>query len=179
MKAHRKHHLRGPDRRLRPNHMQQMLWVIAIIAPVLLAGSRILTGPRPSASVSGSARTAEKQARLSDEVTIKAAGRGNPWISLSDGYDVITSYAGPKDLVKALEQNQALHHPHRQKSEQEPQPGSDRYNTGPEFRWLAVESSRIYQVTLWSIIPGLGPRPYTYWCVLWVGEFVRCPGSRV
>src|SRR5262249_28324911 len=48
-----------------------------------------------------------QQARLSEEITIAAAGRGNPWISLSDGHDVITTYAGPEDLVRVLEQNQA------------------------------------------------------------------------
>ncbi|MEO8434723.1 MAG: FG-GAP-like repeat-containing protein [Pyrinomonadaceae bacterium] len=46
-------------------------------------------------------------ARLSDKVTVQAAECGNPRISLSDGHDLITSYAGPEALRQALEQNLA------------------------------------------------------------------------
>ena len=46
-------------------------------------------------------------ARLSEAVTVHAAGRGNPTINLSDGRDVLTSYVGPQELRVALEQNQA------------------------------------------------------------------------
>src|SRR5438552_2815722 len=46
-------------------------------------------------------------ARLSADVSVRAAGRGNPSISLNDGHDLLTSYAGPEELRNALEQNQA------------------------------------------------------------------------
>src|SRR5262245_35757399 len=39
-------------------------------------------------------------ARLSQDVSVRAAGRGNPSISLSDGRDVITEYSGPAELVQ-------------------------------------------------------------------------------
>jgi photosystem II stability/assembly factor-like uncharacterized protein len=48
-----------------------------------------------------------ERARLSEEVSIHAAGRGNPWISLSDGRELMTSYIGPEDAMEAIEQNQA------------------------------------------------------------------------
>jgi len=46
-------------------------------------------------------------ARLSDEVTIRVTGSTNRRINLSDGHDVITSYVGPEQLVRPLEQDQA------------------------------------------------------------------------
>src|SRR2546422_3708957 len=44
-------------------------------------------------------------ARLSADVSVRAAGRGNPSISLSDGHDLLTTYVGPETLRSALEQN--------------------------------------------------------------------------
>src|SRR5438128_8147672 len=46
-------------------------------------------------------------ARLSTTISVHAAGRGNPSISLSDGHDLLTSYIGPNELRQALEQNLA------------------------------------------------------------------------
>jgi hypothetical protein len=40
-------------------------------------------------------------------VSVRASGRGNPWISLSDGHDLITSYTGPEKLITTLQENQA------------------------------------------------------------------------
>jgi len=48
-----------------------------------------------------------KLARLSETVSVRAAGSRNPTINLSDGHDVLTSYVGPEELRVALEQNQA------------------------------------------------------------------------
>src|SRR5215471_9614361 len=46
-------------------------------------------------------------ARLSEEVSVRAAGRGNPYMNLSDGHDLVTQYEGDHRLVTALETNQA------------------------------------------------------------------------
>src|SRR5205085_5332380 len=46
-------------------------------------------------------------ARLSQAVSVHAAGRGNPPINLNDGRDLLTSYVGPEELRMALEQNLA------------------------------------------------------------------------
>src|SRR5438309_5074834 len=47
------------------------------------------------------------RARLSQTISIHAAGRGNPSINLSDGRDVLTSYSGPAALAQALQRNEA------------------------------------------------------------------------
>ena len=44
---------------------------------------------------------------MSDEISVHAAGRGNPWINLSDGREVITPYSGPGELTQILERNEA------------------------------------------------------------------------
>ncbi|MBA2524189.1 MAG: VCBS repeat-containing protein [Pyrinomonadaceae bacterium] len=46
-------------------------------------------------------------ARLSESISVRAAGHGNPTINLTDGHDILTNYAGPGELEIALEQNQA------------------------------------------------------------------------
>src|SRR5437588_2789600 len=48
-----------------------------------------------------------KLSRLSETVSVHAAGGGNPTIHLSDGHDLLTSYLGPDELRVALEQNLA------------------------------------------------------------------------
>ena len=58
---------------------------------------------RPVNSSAGQATLA----RLSDRVAFHAAGRGNPWLSLSNGRDVITNYYGAARVVEALERDQA------------------------------------------------------------------------
>ncbi|MFY9556730.1 MAG: FG-GAP-like repeat-containing protein, partial [Blastocatellia bacterium] len=52
-------------------------------------------------------QTTIEKAALSERVSVQAAGRGNPWINLSDGHELITSYLGPAELVQALERNEA------------------------------------------------------------------------
>ena len=42
-------------------------------------------------------------APLSKTISVHAAGRGNPTINLSDGHDLLSSYAGPEELRRALE----------------------------------------------------------------------------
>jgi hypothetical protein len=46
-------------------------------------------------------------ARLSDEITVQAANRGNLWINLTDGRELVTSYVGVDRAVPALKHNQA------------------------------------------------------------------------
>lgn len=50
-------------------------------------------------------QSASRKAVLSESVSVHAAGRGNPSINLSDGRDMLTSYEGPEELTRALEQN--------------------------------------------------------------------------
>lgn len=46
-------------------------------------------------------------ARLSQNTTVRAQGRGDPQINLSDGREVLTDYEGPAELVQLLRRNQA------------------------------------------------------------------------
>jgi hypothetical protein len=44
---------------------------------------------------------------MGDTVMVQAAGRGLPWINLTDGREVVAAHTGPADLCQALENNQA------------------------------------------------------------------------
>src|SRR4030095_11261340 len=46
-------------------------------------------------------------AYLAEQVSVAAAGRGNPTLNLADGRAVITSFKGPEELQQALSLNQA------------------------------------------------------------------------
>ena len=52
-------------------------------------------------------QTTLARARLGEQVTLHAAGRGRPWINLQDGRDLMTGYTGLSGLEQALERNQA------------------------------------------------------------------------
>lgn len=45
--------------------------------------------------------TKQQKSLMSERITVQAAGRGNPWIYLSDGRDVITAYVGAAGLDRA------------------------------------------------------------------------------
>ncbi len=82
--------------------------------PVLI-GALVLALIAISYKQSGGARVSRastsKQefqlARMSDEISVLAAGRGSPRINLSDGREVITPYSGPAELTQILERNEA------------------------------------------------------------------------
>ncbi|MEW6211784.1 MAG: VCBS repeat-containing protein, partial [Acidobacteriota bacterium] len=77
--------------------------MIALI--VILVVSTVL--PKAETSFDKTRSSDSEKARLSEQVSVQASGRGNPWISLSDGRELITSYVGPQHLVDAIEQNLA------------------------------------------------------------------------
>lgn len=49
--------------------------------------------------------SATRFSQLSQNISVHAGGRGNPWINFADGRDVLTSYSGPAALTLALQQN--------------------------------------------------------------------------
>jgi hypothetical protein len=75
-----------------------LAWVAASIVQRTVAGESKGTASKPSEI---------QYARMSDDISIHAAGRGNPWINLSDGHELITPYSGPPELTRLLEQNEA------------------------------------------------------------------------
>lgn len=82
--------------------------LIALVLGAALVATVTTRMSTMAAAESGSAKQSHIQlARMSEEVTIHAAGRGNPWINLSDGHELITPYSGPAELTGLLERNEA------------------------------------------------------------------------
>jgi hypothetical protein len=82
----------------------RLLPVISILAITQISHLHLL---ETSANKSEVGIEVIAQARLSQAISVQAAGRGNPYINLSDGRDMISGYDGPAYLVEALEQNRA------------------------------------------------------------------------
>jgi parallel beta-helix repeat protein len=55
----------------------------------------------------GARQVSAERSRLSDYVSVRAAGRGNPWVNLSDGRDLLISNSGSNVLEDSIEQNRA------------------------------------------------------------------------
>jgi hypothetical protein len=85
-------------------HLIALISILALCSLPFLVGA--FAGVTPSSTTDSNQRRSEL-ARLSDSISVHAAGRGNPTINLSDGHDVLTSYLGPEQLRVALERNQA------------------------------------------------------------------------
>jgi hypothetical protein len=74
------------------------LGILLISSTVVFSGRTFSSGPS-AASVA--------RARLGASVTAAAAGRGRPWINMTDGQELITSYAGSNEAVEMLARGQA------------------------------------------------------------------------
>jgi CSLREA domain-containing protein len=91
----------------------QLFW-IQLILPVgtmalsfIPALTRVIARSPATANATTTKRETPNLARLSESVNVRAAGRGNPTIKLSDGREVLTAYVGSPELQEALEQNKA------------------------------------------------------------------------
>ena len=69
------------------------------------AATRFIPELQANAKIAFSSSRAKST--VSDPITVQAAGRGNPLITLGDGHDLQRAYTGPKRLTAALEQNLA------------------------------------------------------------------------
>lgn len=86
--------------------MRRIYGFMAIAAVLSLA---IMAGIRSKADVEKRLKSTshpQNLARMSKAISIQAAGRGNSYINLSGGHDLLTSYVGDSRLVEALEANQ-------------------------------------------------------------------------
>jgi uncharacterized repeat protein (TIGR01451 family) len=83
--------------------------IVLVGEPISGPFARFAAGAVPagyySSKVAGTVPIA--RARMSEAISVKAAGRGNPHISLADGHELVTAYVGPENLVSELERNQA------------------------------------------------------------------------
>src|SRR5437764_2350192 len=104
-----------PIRVRRPAQKPQLLWLLqrvplALVTTLTLCFLPFLVHALIETTKTGTPDKAPARlARLSQTISVHAAGRGNPTINLSDGHDLLTSYVGPDELRVALEQN--LAHP--------------------------------------------------------------------
>jgi len=73
----------------------------------IFIGSIVFVKTLASDSKTPAGKASIEKAVLSERVSVQAAGRGNPYINLSDGHELITRYVGPGELVQALERNEA------------------------------------------------------------------------
>src|SRR5215813_616705 len=83
---------------------RRLLLVLVCVALALLLRSSHRAGADATASRS---RPSERAARLSGHISVQAAGRGNPWINLSDGRELEPDYTGPVPVMQDLETNRA------------------------------------------------------------------------
>ena len=70
-----------------------------ILALVAVAVSRTPVSRARSATIT--------KARLSSDISVNAAGRGRPWINMTDGHDLVTAYDGADGQVGALAKSDA------------------------------------------------------------------------
>src|ERR1043165_3294080 len=91
---------------MRPNRVLKNCLVVFIsLTALCFALPHWIT--KATASKGSASPKQTELARMSEQVSIHAAGKGNPYINLSDGREVITAYEGPQELMNALENNQA------------------------------------------------------------------------
>src|SRR5262249_46136416 len=82
--------------------------VIARMRDTVPGSGRTKDWPHRTAIVASDLNASTMPAALmGDQVTVQAAGRGLPWINLTDGREVIAAHTGPADLCQVLEDNQA------------------------------------------------------------------------
>ena len=80
---------------------------VAVVALALLVTFRPDLSAGAAAMRSSTTQPQIELARMSEQVTVHAAGRGNPWVNLSDGHELLTPYSGPAELTTVLERNEA------------------------------------------------------------------------
>jgi hypothetical protein len=86
------------------NSLCRLASIVAVVGAVLVSSSVFFSGRTSSI---GANATSAARARLSDSVSTRGAGRGNPWINMTDGHELLTAYEGPNELVRALARDEA------------------------------------------------------------------------
>jgi hypothetical protein len=82
---------------------------VPILSVIVIAMLVIITSSQADVGKFNNQSTIKKiaLAQLSASRSVQAEGRGNPYISLSDGHDLLTQYVGENHLLELLEGNQA------------------------------------------------------------------------
>lgn len=79
-----------------------LIALVASVAPIASVVPVTSTRIRPISTLNSSG-----SAESRNSITVHAAGRGNPWLNLSDGGELLTAYIGAATLEHILEQNLA------------------------------------------------------------------------
>ncbi|HWX41483.1 MAG TPA: hypothetical protein VN345_10085, partial [Blastocatellia bacterium] len=92
----------------RPRAMAGGGHAVARTHEIVPGSGRVKDWPRHAAVAASDLNvSAMPTAVMGDKVTVQAAGKGLPWINLTDGREVVAAHTGPADLCQALENNQA------------------------------------------------------------------------
>src|SRR5437867_2729436 len=89
---------------MKRNHTLALISILA--AGLSLVPSRTLLRTRASGVAALAQENGDIRGFLGRLVTARAAGRGNPWVTLRDGYVAPAQYQGSSKLVQQLKDNQ-------------------------------------------------------------------------
>ncbi|MFY9571869.1 MAG: FG-GAP-like repeat-containing protein [Blastocatellia bacterium] len=85
------------------NPVWRLVCLSAVVGIIVISSTAVFSG-RTSSSVVGTASAA--RARLGSAVGIQAAGRGNPWMNMTDGHEVLAAYEGSGSAVGLMSRDQ-------------------------------------------------------------------------
>jgi hypothetical protein len=82
-----------------------ILWLLIPSLALIVARSFVYTSVQ--AVDNHQVSKPQSAALRSEQITVRAAGRGNPYLNLRDGHDLLTTYVGKAAPVQILQQDQA------------------------------------------------------------------------
>ena len=85
------------------NHLYRPAYFLAVVSVILVSSTFLFSGRTLS---SGTNTASMARARLSEAVSIQAAGRGKPWMNMTDGRDLLTAYEGSDELRQLMAREQ-------------------------------------------------------------------------
>ncbi|HKQ08992.1 MAG TPA: pre-peptidase C-terminal domain-containing protein [Blastocatellia bacterium] len=85
----------------------RLVILIGILMLILIIGETMRQAAARTAAGPGTGNARIALARLGEAVSVRAAGRGNPYVSLADGHDLLSGYVGDERLLKVLTSGQA------------------------------------------------------------------------
>src|SRR6266446_169731 len=91
---------------MKRNHALTLISILAAGLSLVPSSNLLHTRASGVAALAQGQGTSDIRGFLSRFVTARAAGRGNPWVTLRDGYGAPAQYQGSSKLVQQLKDNQ-------------------------------------------------------------------------
>jgi len=89
-------------------HTRKSTYILWLLIPSLaLVAARSFVHTNGQALDNHQVSKTQSAASRSEQITVRAAGRGNPYLNLRDGHDLLTTYVGKAAPVQMLQQDQA------------------------------------------------------------------------